>query len=203
MWNARILAVGAALLLAACGSGSDAPTASVLFSADAANSGYVVDGATTFPGNVVAVGDSSLNSVARGFYRFDITGLPAGVNVIAATLRTGQNSVTGDPYGEFGGLVVDHVDLGAGLNNTDFGAAPLAAVIGTLSTNATQEAKSVDVTGAVQADVAAARTTSDYRLYFVGAPDGEADDDFVHLTNTGVPGAVNVEPVLIIDYNVP
>jgi len=205
MRNFMIICLGAAVLATGCGSSGDSPlpTADIIFDADGANSGYSIDGAAPLAGSFVAVGDSAGDTVARGFYRFDISTLPAGAVVQGATLRTGLNLLAGDPFLEFGSCVVDHVAMGAEFDGADFGAAPLSAVIGSLATNATIEQKTMDVTAAVQADVAAARTTSDYRLYFVGAPDGEADNDFVHFTNNGVPGVVGVEPSLLVTYSVP
>jgi len=205
MRNFMIICLGAAVLATGCGSSGDSPlpTADIIFDADAANSGYVVDGAAVTAGGILAVGDSVGDTVARGFYRFDISTLPAGAVVQGATLRTGLGNVAGDPFLEFGSCVVDHIAMGPALDAADFGAAALSAVIGTIAANATFEQKTMDVTAAVQADVAAARTTSDYRLYSVGAPDGEADSDYVHFANNGTHLPAGVEPSLLVTYSVP
>ena len=103
----------------------------------------------------------------------------------------------------FGDLRIDHVDLGFGLDVNDWSTPLLAGIIGSVSIDGLLEAKTLDVTAAVQVDMAAARTTSDYRLFFIGPPDGGFDDDFLQCTNTGVPGTVGVEPTPTVTYALP
>ena len=103
----------------------------------------------------------------RGFLSIDLGVLPGGISVASATLRAKQVITAGDPYGEFGNLIVDHLNYGPTLDFDDFSLPSITENIGTLSTNAKIEHKELDVTGAVAADLASARARSQYRLRFV------------------------------------
>jgi hypothetical protein len=107
---------------------------------------------------------------ARGYMRFDLSSLPPGASIASATLVTYQDAVDGAPF-DTGSVVLDHVDLGPGLDKDDDGAAPLPGglLFATLSTSAAPGERAVDVTAAVQADLAGGRSTSDFRLRLIGA----------------------------------
>ena len=62
--------------------------------------------------------------------------------------------------------------------------------------------KTLDVTAAVQADAAAARPTSDFRLFFGTASDADAADDFATFNDAEnhLGGGV---PVLVVTYRLP
>lgn len=196
------------LLAAGCGGGGQVPDivpepTTVDLPADATVSGSVVIGLFFRVGDVVIVGDSVGDVVSVGLYRFDLSSLPAGAVVTEAQLTTGVDLMVGTPFAQLGDLLVAHVDIGPDLDLTDGDSPALEAVTGVLATDGTLEEKTVDVTAAVQADLQAGRTTSDYRVHFDFAPDGESDDDYVNLTNVAYPGTVGVEPVLTVTYVAP
>jgi hypothetical protein len=119
----------------------------------------------------------------RVFYSFDLTALPPGGTIGSATLRLYQESVQGNPYGELGNVVVDHLDYGAALDSADFDAPALTSNIGTLSSNANLEYKSLVVTSRVLADIAAGRPRSQFRIRFSGN-DGNNDGSNDNATFT-------------------
>ena len=116
-------------------------------------------------------GDSgtAANAQWKGFVGFDIAGIPAGIQVWEfANINMNQTIVSGVPYAGLGGTVLlDHVNF-ATLNAASFNTASLSAV-GTLSTTATLENKTLSVLGAVQDDYAnrvARGNRTQYRLAF-------------------------------------
>ncbi|HSW51601.1 MAG TPA: hypothetical protein VLG93_00090 [Sulfuricaulis sp.] len=122
--------------------------------------------------------------VARQFYSFELTGIPSTVSVQTATLRLYQANVEGSPYGagNLGSLIVDHVDYGTSLASNDYGAVPLTANIGTLSSDELVAYKTLDVTSSVASDVLV-RSRSQYRLRFSQENSTNADNDYVQFTD--------------------
>lgn len=205
MRRAVLFACCGALALIGCGgSGSDGIdltiTSVATFDGFVTNTGF----SDTFSASAIAAGDTdgSFMNVSRGLVRFDRSTLPPGVTIQRAVLKMNQAAVAGAPYASLGDLVVDHVDLGAAVEATDFGGGLLTAQIGTLSTNATLGVKTVDVTDAVRADASAARPTSDFRLYFTVGTNANAADDFVTFNDAEnhLGGTV---PVLVVTYRNP
>lgn len=195
----------AALLLTACGGGGDGANADVtlLISSEASLDGFVADNAFVDANSEVSVGDTdgTFANVTRGFVRFKLEDIPAGATLIAAELRLFQFQVMGTPYTSHGSLVADHVNLGGTLDATDFAAVPIQAGIATISTDATLEYKSTRVTASVAVDIAAGRTTSDFRLRFVLGSDADGVDDFVSFNDGMSPS--DVAPMLVVTYRVP
>lgn len=121
----------------------------------------------------------------RQFYSFNLSGIPAGTIVSAATLRLYQASVTGSPYdGTLGSVVVDHVDYGNSLDGADYATVPLLSNIGTLSSNDSEGYKTLSVASRVQDDLSNARSRSQYRLRFsLSDSNLNGNDDFVRFTD--------------------
>jgi hypothetical protein len=102
----------------------------------------------------------------RQFYSFDLSSLPPTAQVTSAVVRLFQATVIGSPYGSLGNVVVDHLDYGTSLDGSDYNLAALLADVGTLSTDAVIQYKTLDVTARVQADRSAGRPRSQFRLRF-------------------------------------
>jgi hypothetical protein len=152
----------------------------------------------------IALGDGSPGDGWRGFVTFDLGPVPAGADVLEATLRILQFGVEGTPYADLGGAVlVDHVDVGATLDGGDYDRLAIAENIGTLSTDATLEVKSLAVTSAVRADLAAARTRSGFRLRFPVESDVDPGGDYVNFNEQEDPDGSGVTPVLVVRYRLP
>jgi hypothetical protein len=135
----------------------------------------------------------------RQFYSFDLSGLPPGVTVTSATLRLYQGSTLGTPYVDLGDVVVDHVDYGATLLGAAYDAPAIVSNIGALSQDGTIEYKTMTVTDRVQADVAAGRTRSQFRLRFsVFDNNNDAGNDFAQFLDADFGGAN--PPQLVVTY---
>jgi hypothetical protein len=201
----RTLSAALLLVLPACGgggsSGSTGPAANAVFSGDPAADGSVsLGGLMSSPSGGVPVGDFFNNDAGRGFLRFAHPSIPTGATVLSATLHAQQVSVTGTPFADLGpNVVVDHVDIdlgaGPGLDAQDYNSAAFSLAIGSLSSGVALGSKWVDVTAAVQADVTAGRTKSDFRLTFALATDGNADIDQVMFTDAEASG-----PALLVTW---
>ncbi len=203
------LTLFAALLLTACGGGSGggifANTHETQRSAIDGRSGYVstVGGVfKTSSGFTVRVGDYSNNVYASGFYSFDLAGINTDATVTQALLVVGQESEGGNAYDDLGGIVtVDHMNLGAALDAADDNLANhITLAIGTLSNNYDLEQKVVDVTAAVQADLDALRSRSEFRLRFPVGFSNDGQADYVRFNNPSDSGGSGFTPTLIVKY---
>lgn len=190
-------------LLGGCGAGAAifGPEIQTLH-APSTLDGYVTSAGfvSTNSTNGIAVGDNAADEGRRGFVRFNIAGLPAGVEIVSAELRLAQAAVLGAPYATLGTVRVDHVDLGVGLDAGDYAAAPLLSNFAVLSSDAVLTVKVVDVKARVLADIAAARTTSDYRLRFPTASDLDGVIDSALFEDVENNNATGVFPELVIEY---
>jgi hypothetical protein len=85
-----------------------------------AEDGYVrgvTSGETVSLNGDVSAGDGKQNRQQQAFFSFDISGIPQGATIQAATLDLSNNQVTGDPFttlGAFGVYYVQYGDLDAG-----------------------------------------------------------------------------------------
>lgn len=130
----------------------------------------------------VIPGDDAANVTYRGTLGFDLTKIPSGASVTQATLSVTQCQVGGDPFGALGALVVDHIDLTRGLTDAAFSGGTLEANIGTLSSTPAIGARTLDLTAQVQADMAAHRRVTGYRLRFsTRDTNNDSVSDFVQL----------------------
>jgi hypothetical protein len=210
--NQRVLILSA-LALAGCGGGGGpgggtppVPVTVVIHSVPLRdgfleNTGGVTTGSGMFAGDLEGTYAGVFDRPALGF---DLAGagVPPTATIQAATLSLEQYAVWGNPYGSgnLGNVLVDHVELGASLDATDFDTHTLLAGFGVLSTDATLAVKTLDVAARVQADLAAGRTFSDFRLRFSTDRDVDGADDyagFVDTENWAGPGAA---PALKIVY---
>jgi hypothetical protein len=154
----------------------------------------------------IAVGDlDALNAgeTQRGFVTFDISAL-SGDSAKSASLRVYECAVIGDPFSSLGSVVVDHVTPGTPPGSSQYTGSTLASDIGTIAPDATIGFRYLTVTSAVESDVAAKDTYSQFRLRF-STEDGNNNgaNDYVDF-NTSVSGdctgnASNA-PILIVTY---
>jgi DNA-binding beta-propeller fold protein YncE len=121
----------------------------------------------------------------RQFYSFDLSGLPAGTIVSAATLRLYQASVTGAPYdGTLGSIVIDHVNYGASLDGTDYAIGALLSNVGALSSDGSVGYRTLSVASRVQDDLSNGRTRTQYRLRFsLSDANLNGNDDYAQFTD--------------------
>jgi hypothetical protein len=199
------LKVSAALslgLVAGCGA-LDPFSTSIAIPATAAADGYVTDfpDAENSGADAIAVGDTFFfASTIRGFVRFPLASIPAGATILSAKLRLYQSAVFGNPYGVLGDMLVDHVNIGAALDVTDLNAVALQSDIGTISTSPAIGFIDLDVKDQIEADLAAARTNSDFRLRHVLTTNGDFVADYVRINDAeNHLGDGNV-PYLIIEF---
>ena len=134
-----------------------------------------------FAGALILVGPrdgGQTGRVVHGFCGFD---LPEIV-VDQAILRVFQEAVSSDPYAAGDVITVDQVDFGSALDDADYDLAPIRADIGTLSNNTTIEWKTLDVTEAVQDDLANLRSAARFRFQFRDE-DGQGSARFTGLND--------------------
>lgn len=124
--------------------------------------------AVNVDGNVLSTGtvyDDELiwtqiaENQSRGLLGFDISSIQ-GKTVLSATLRVYLAYNFGGSYN----VIVDHINFGNSMTEDDYSLNTLSANIGTISNNDTLEWKELDVTSYVQSDLAAPRTSSQYRF---------------------------------------
>ena len=199
----------AALILAftaACSNNPAGPTTTVTFNSTASLDGWVQsNGVAVAASGGPLVGDFEDVAPGVGYrqvYSFDISSIPAGAQIVSATLRLYQAQAVGSPFTTLGNVLVDRIDIGAALDGADYASAALTSNIGTLSTSATIEYKMLDVTVAVQADRSASRSKSQFRLRFSTADkNGDGVRDFLSFTDAEDSCCgVSKPPELIVAY---
>ena len=195
----RLLPVALAFSLAACGNGTtDEVNPSVNLASVAALQGTLQQG--TKLAEVAAAGDDGANEELRGFFGFDLSQVPAGVDVLAATLVVDQWDVVGNPYGGLGPLPLDHVNIGETLEADDFDAGVLAEGLGVLSQTPDIGARVLDVTAQVLADLEAGRPYSSFRVRFTNPTDGNDQEDQARFFDASDPTNPNKLPRLNVSY---
>jgi hypothetical protein len=139
----------------------------------------------------VAGGEGDSNKADRAFVSVVLNQVPAGANVTQAILTLKASAPEGDPFGDFGNMTVDHVNVVSSINAASFNAAPLTAGIATITSlpaGLATETLELDVTAQVQADLAAGRPISSFRFQFNSAPnmDGSFDQVFIHANQNDI-----------------
>jgi hypothetical protein len=173
LWFVALLGI---LLLPACGGGSGGPRTLVIPTTEAFD-GYVGKiGNSDSTGTEIFVGDYLANP-ARGLVGFSLAGVPSGATILGATLKMEQFDVRGVPYTDLGSILLDHVDLGAAIDGTDYGSPAIAAAFAVLSTTSALEDKQADVTAQVAQALALGLPRADFRLRFTAESDGVTTDE--------------------------
>jgi hypothetical protein len=193
-------------LLGGCGSGGGDDAVTLGLGSAAALDGWVESDGTVVTGaGGPLVGDFDAvqpNVGYRQFFSFSLAGIPAGATVTNATLQLHQQITFGTPFATHGVVVVDHVDYGATLDAADYLGGTITAGIGTIASDATAGIRTLDVTARVAADIAAARTRSQYRLRFsVLDTDNDGASDYTQFCDAenSISGTGTL-PVLLVTY---
>ncbi len=184
-----------ALALGCTQEGGDETT--VQIQSTAALDGFAVPGSAS-PGSIITVGDSSVDSQAKGFVSFDLSAI--GSTIKSARLRMYQAYTQGSPYADLGTIVVDHVYVGVILDPLDFDGGTITNNIGTLSSAATEEWKELDVTEAVQQDYAEERDNSQFRLHFLQGSDSDGVIDAAFFEDGENNAGTANQPALVVTY---
>lgn len=142
--------------------------------------------------DVIRVGDGQNNLALRAFISINLNSLPANSTVTNALLQFEAAAPAGNPFGDFVTLTVDHVNVVSGIGVDDFVGGTVEGRIATIGPVPTfdRRAVSIDVTRQVNADRAAGRPISSFRILFGQAPtaDGQADAVFIDASdNDGGP----------------
>lgn len=186
--------------LAGCGgSGNDGPVTVTLIAAVPQTGTVFKNGSLNVPSDVDS-GDNGLGPAFRGFVSFEIGSIPPHATVLSATLTLHQYFVGGSPYTKLGNLMLDHVIYGTVLEAGAYTRPPLASDIAILSSSATLEAKSVDVTTRVQNDLLSGNPQSQYRIRFAVEDSGDSTADFVDCYSPSSTSPPTGRPTLVITY---
>ena len=222
--NGCVLAL--ALLLAGCGSSSSSPAVAdgldggdesaktMVLTADRSLTGWFrSDGLFGTPGGtggIVLVGDTGIWGL-RGFLGFNIGGIPADAEILAAELSVWhfKGPAQGSPYADLGNLLIDYVDIGSSLDLDDYRVLALESDIAVLSDAPTEGLRTADVTKQLQtarvlADLAAGRPVISFRVRFPKETDGDVTQtDAVNLNGLDDPRSNGVLPTLTVEYREP
>jgi len=151
----------------------------------------------------------------RSFLSIDLSPLLDSIIVIEATLNLYQFRSSGNntlgvfpiwdvPGGDTLNCIMDHIDYGAYLDTSDWGAGDpghpktLTSNIGVLSDNATIEYKTMDVTRYVQADIDAKRKRSQFRVRFPIDTDHDSSNDCLDFKSSST--STIFKPYMLIRY---
>jgi len=139
----------------------------------------------------VVAGDDAGNGQLKGFLTFDLSGIPAGATIVAATLNLDSYAAQGAPFQDLGALSAYHVNYGD-LDGNDWDLAAQAGRPGYYGTR-DELAQDVNVLTSVQR---AFGNGWDYqlRLEFAQAANADGREDTLEFNTGG--GAVR----LVISY---
>lgn len=166
------------LVLSACGGGggSDGPTPFPGLAATVVPA-PPLDGSVDSYGTVstttgVIVGDTASATVGNGvvgLVAFDLSRVPANATITSAVLRIYQTEVRGNPYTDLGDVVIHGADIGPNIDSGDYGGGPgLTFSLGTISSNATIEWKTLDLTVWIAPAFQGGERRFDYQLLING-----------------------------------
>lgn len=123
---------------------------------------------------VYAGDEGDTNLAQRAIISVVLNQIPAGANIVNATLRISGSAPEGDPFGEFGPMTVDHVNVVSSISAVNFLGKTLTSSIATIPSLPygvkQQQTLELDVTAQIKADLAAGRPISSFRFEFVNAP---------------------------------
>ena len=148
----------------------------------------------------------------RGFLGFSIGGIPEDAEIVSAqmTIYHKIGPATGSPFTDLGNLIVDLVDYGPTLEQSDYDVPAVQPRFGILSDSPKDGVRSLDVTNqlrqtrALHVSTQAGIQTIQFRLRF----DAETDNDIIQTDAVIVNGIddafeVGVIPTLTVEYRLP
>jgi hypothetical protein len=143
----------------------------------------------------------NVNLVTRGFVSFDLSSIPSNSTITEATLRLYQIRTSGNPYSVGGKLMVDSLNYGNSLENSDYALTAITTNLVVLTTNPSIEWKDAYVTEAVKKDLSEGRTKSQYRIHFeTEVQGGDVAGDFAYFESADNSEGSGNTPQLVIKY---
>ncbi|MGE3182822.1 MAG: hypothetical protein AB7N71_14420 [Phycisphaerae bacterium] len=132
------------------------------------------------------LGDDSSNRPFCAFVSLNLNAINAEENVTRVVLNLTAIVANGDPFGDFGAITVDHVNVVSGINASDYSGGTIQASIATIAPFpvGTQQAVMIDVTSQVNADRTAGRPISSFRLRFDAAPSADGLPDNILIATS-------------------
>jgi predicted component of type VI protein secretion system len=174
----------------------------------AALDGYVIGGQDAYNAQDIRAGNfgtASGEAVYRGFFSFDLSGIPAAATIQSVELRFFQAEVVGDPYGKLPQLLLVHLDYGSSLDPADFDIAGLEPDSTAWLSPRTSPGESYIITSETIAnwigqDLAAGRTRLQMRLQFLPEIDDGATADYIRIESGDNALGTGHVPQLTITY---
>ena len=130
---------------------------------------------------VMTIGDDTTNTATCAFVSINLSSIAANAEVTRVVLNAKATIDDNDPFGEFGAITVDHVNVVGGIVASNYAGGTVTAGIATIPSfpATTRQNVAIDVTNAVKADLAAGRPISSFRFRFDAAPSVDAQSDQV------------------------
>jgi hypothetical protein len=196
-----------ASLLTACGGGGGGPPlpVTVVVTSLPLRDGYVSYLGTAETGSAPIVGDIEAivpGDHVRAVVGFDLggSGVPSTATIQSAVLSMRQIGTWSNPFTDLGHMLLDHVELGSSIDLTDFDAHTLHSGFGVFATAIVPAMNSLEVGVLVQADLAAGRTFSDFRLRFPTDLDRDDVNDYTAFVDSEDVTGTGAAPTLTITY---
>jgi Bacterial Ig-like domain len=165
----------------------------------------VSDGVVNSDATEIAVGKTEDSKRIRGFFSFDLTGIPAGVVTDEAKVIINKVGVAGADFYQFTSVTLDHLNYGNVLGSAAYGQPSLRDLgIFDSSSSPASGYLSSDVTLAVNDDLtnrAARGNRSQYRLRLLNEPTDADPFGFVNFTASEGPNGQR--PFLQMTYLIP
>lgn len=149
----------------------------------------------TAPPSQVGIEAGMPARVHRAVYMFELEALPPLGELTSATLYVTQQSVSGNPYGRLGPLVVDHIDAGTDLDPSDFDGGTLESAFATVTTSQAGGTFGIPIAVQILDDQANGRPRTSFRLRFAADDDGSGTENLATLSDSTSQG---VEPRVVI-----
>ncbi|MDJ0974632.1 MAG: hypothetical protein QNJ98_09250 [Planctomycetota bacterium] len=199
------LILSSILVLPACGGGGSGGPATAelrIYGATPVAGGELTAGhvaaGLTHPFLLTGVMDRGNPLGMKGLLRFRLE-IPAGAEIVEATVELSQNEVVGSPFTRFGDILLNHVRYGATVTEAGYHASPLSSQV--LSNDPALGPRIVQVRDQVLSELARGATTIDFQVAFPAIAVASGTD-FVRLGDFSA-GITDGTPWLRIVYRMP